>query len=153
MGECWGYNRFYRIDQLESEGYLSNDSEDCLYLKFYVRPPTYAILARDQKRYIEELEKKVKAQEEENTQFRKKCAEQIKRKNKKTSDKKQRISKDKEESKVVPETSTFDEQPEEIVPDKQKVKKLRVVNSKKNLEASSHNSQASLFPKPDTKLN
>jgi hypothetical protein len=95
----------------------------------------------------------VKAQEEENTQFRKKCTEQIKRKNKKTSDKKQRISKDKEESKVVPETSTFDEQPEEIVPDKQKVKKLRVVNSKKNLEASSHNSQASLFPKPDTKLN
>lgn len=73
VGECWGYNRFYRIDQLESEGYLSNDSEDCLYLKFYVRPPTYAQLSRDQKRYIEELEKKVKAQEEENNQFRKKC--------------------------------------------------------------------------------
>ena len=111
-----------------------------MYLKFYVRPPTYAQLARDQKRYIEELEKKVKAQEEENTQFRKKCSQQQKKKNKKTSEKKQRNSKDKEEAKVVPETSTFDEQPEEIVPDKQKVKKLRVVNSKKNLEATNHNS-------------
>jgi tripartite motif-containing protein 37 len=88
VGECWGYNRFYRIDQLESEGYLSNDSEDCIYLKFYVRPPTYAQLARDQKRYIEELEKKIKAQEEENTQFRKKCSEQNKQKKKRVGDKK-----------------------------------------------------------------
>jgi tripartite motif-containing protein 37 len=24
-GECWGYNRFYRIDLLKKEGYLSED--------------------------------------------------------------------------------------------------------------------------------
>ena len=48
-----GYNRFYRIDQLESEGYLSNDLEDCIYLKYYVRPPNYHILAQDQLRYIQ----------------------------------------------------------------------------------------------------
>ena len=47
VGECWGYNRFYRIDQLEPEGYLSADSEDCIFLKFYVRPPTYHQLSRD----------------------------------------------------------------------------------------------------------
>ena len=60
VGECWGYNRFYRIDQLESEGYLSNDLEDCIYLKYYVRPPNYHILAQDQIRYIQELENKSK---------------------------------------------------------------------------------------------
>jgi len=25
VGECWGYNRFYRIDLLEREGFLSNE--------------------------------------------------------------------------------------------------------------------------------
>lgn len=40
VGECWGYNRFYRIDLLEREGYLSDD--DKIVLKYYVRAPTYA---------------------------------------------------------------------------------------------------------------
>jgi tripartite motif-containing protein 37 len=40
VGECWGYNRFYRIDLLEREGYLSDD--DKITLKYYVRAPTYA---------------------------------------------------------------------------------------------------------------
>jgi tripartite motif-containing protein 37 len=57
VGECWGYNRFYRIDQLESEGYLNE--EDTLKLKFYVRPPSYAQLCRDQQRHISEMESKV----------------------------------------------------------------------------------------------
>ena len=26
VGECWGYNRFFRLDLLASEGYLCNDS-------------------------------------------------------------------------------------------------------------------------------
>ena len=34
VGECWGYNRFFRLDLLSSEGYLSSDS---LVLKFQVR--------------------------------------------------------------------------------------------------------------------
>lgn len=33
VGECWGYNRFFRLDLLSSEGYLSSDS---LTLKFQV---------------------------------------------------------------------------------------------------------------------
>jgi tripartite motif-containing protein 37 len=45
VGECWGYNRFYRIDLLESEQYLSED--DSLMLKFYVRAPTYAQHCKD----------------------------------------------------------------------------------------------------------
>ena len=57
VGECWGYNRFYRIDLLEREGFLSppsdqhspddlitssNSSGDAITLKYYVRAPTYA---------------------------------------------------------------------------------------------------------------
>ena len=33
VGECWGYNRFFRLDLLSCEGYLSSDS---LTLKFQV---------------------------------------------------------------------------------------------------------------------
>jgi tripartite motif-containing protein 37 len=32
IGECWGYNRFFRIDLLASEGYL-NTENDTLLLK------------------------------------------------------------------------------------------------------------------------
>mmetsp|Transcript_41801 Transcript_41801/g.63865 ORF Transcript_41801/g.63865 Transcript_41801/m.63865 type:complete len:88 (+) Transcript_41801:2547-2810(+) len=41
VGECWGYNRFYRIDLLEREGFL-NPVDDSITLKFYVRAPNYA---------------------------------------------------------------------------------------------------------------
>jgi tripartite motif-containing protein 37 len=57
VGECWGYNRFYRIDLLEREGFLtplstnedtrqigssSSAPGDSITLKYYVRAPTYA---------------------------------------------------------------------------------------------------------------
>lgn len=54
VGECWGYNRFYRIDLLDREGFLSED--DTVILKFNVRAPNFAQLCRDQKRYVEQLE-------------------------------------------------------------------------------------------------
>ena len=41
VGECWGYNRFYRIDLLQSEGYL-NPENDSITLKFFVRSPSYS---------------------------------------------------------------------------------------------------------------
>jgi tripartite motif-containing protein 37 len=58
VGECWGYNRFYRIDLLEREGFLSPPNEeghsnasgipgDSITLKYYVRAPTYAQQSRD----------------------------------------------------------------------------------------------------------
>lgn len=56
VGECWGYNRFYRIDLLDREGFLSPPSSseedsltgvthtpgDSITLKYFVRAPTYA---------------------------------------------------------------------------------------------------------------
>jgi tripartite motif-containing protein 37 len=61
VGECWGYNRFYRIDLLEREGYLSPPAEesttaDSITLRYFVRAPTYAQQSRDQRRHIELLE-------------------------------------------------------------------------------------------------
>lgn len=41
VGECWGYNRFYRIELLDREGFLSAE-DDSIFLKYYVRAPTYA---------------------------------------------------------------------------------------------------------------
>lgn len=61
-GECWGYNRFYRIDQLVTEGFLNYD--DSLRMKFYIRPPNYYQLYKDQSFYIKKLiEKEDLAQE------------------------------------------------------------------------------------------
>ncbi|PAA92033.1 hypothetical protein BOX15_Mlig014019g1 [Macrostomum lignano] len=53
IGECWGYNRFFRLDLLSSEGYLDSD---CLLLRFQVRPPTYQQKCRDLTWYVAQLE-------------------------------------------------------------------------------------------------
>lgn len=55
VGECWGYNRFFRLDLLASEGYLDTQN-DTLILKFQVRPPTFYQKCRDQQWYIQQLE-------------------------------------------------------------------------------------------------
>lgn len=40
VGECWGYNRFFRLDLLANEGYL-NRQNDTVILRFQVRSPTF----------------------------------------------------------------------------------------------------------------
>lgn len=55
VGECWGYNRFFRLDLLASEGYL-NTERDTLVLRFQVRSPTFHQKCRDQQWYIQHLE-------------------------------------------------------------------------------------------------
>lgn len=54
VGECWGYNRFFRLDLLASEGYL-NTLNDTLELRFQVRPSTFYQRCRDQQWYITQL--------------------------------------------------------------------------------------------------
>ncbi|CAH2222636.1 E3 ubiquitin- ligase TRIM37 [Pelobates cultripes] len=55
VGECWGYNRFFRLDLLANEGYL-NRSNDTVILRFQVRSPTFFQKFRDQHWYISQLE-------------------------------------------------------------------------------------------------
>ncbi|XP_023675223.2 E3 ubiquitin-protein ligase TRIM37 isoform X2 [Paramormyrops kingsleyae] len=55
VGECWGYNRFFRLDLLASEGYL-NMQTDTLVLRYQVRSPTFFQKCRDQCWYISQLE-------------------------------------------------------------------------------------------------
>lgn len=55
VGECWGYNRFFLLDALITEGFLDTDN-DILILRFQVRPPTYQQKCRDQQWYITHLE-------------------------------------------------------------------------------------------------
>ncbi|KAL5017120.1 hypothetical protein ScPMuIL_006709 [Solemya velum] len=55
VGECWGYNRFFRLDLLATEGYLDTKN-DTLILRFQVRPPTFYQKCRDQQWYINQLE-------------------------------------------------------------------------------------------------
>lgn len=72
-GECWGYNRFYKIDQLKEEGYISED--DTLTMKFYVRAPTYYQLYKDQKQYIKHLLEKEKLYQLKLSKFTEKLKE------------------------------------------------------------------------------
>ncbi|VDM33444.1 unnamed protein product [Hydatigera taeniaeformis] len=63
VGECWGYNRFIRLDLLDSEGYISS-IEDCLCFNYMVRPQTYQQQCRDYLWHITQLEdQKEKLQE------------------------------------------------------------------------------------------
>ena len=55
VGECWGYNRFFRLDLLAAEGYLDTD-KDMLVLRYQVRSPTFFQKCRDQQVYIQHLE-------------------------------------------------------------------------------------------------
>ncbi|XP_054250085.1 E3 ubiquitin-protein ligase TRIM37 isoform X3 [Indicator indicator] len=55
VGECWGYNRFFRLDLLANEGYL-NRQNDTVILRFEVRSPTFFQKCRDQHWYIAQLE-------------------------------------------------------------------------------------------------
>jgi len=54
-GECWGYNKYYKIEDLEKDGFI--DETGKIIFKFYVRAQTYAQLCRDQNNYILSLEK------------------------------------------------------------------------------------------------
>lgn len=56
IGECWGYNQFIELKNLEF-GYLA---EDELSFKFYVRNPTYKDMAVEQKKYINLMANKIK---------------------------------------------------------------------------------------------
>lgn len=51
VGECWGYNRFFRLDLLATEGYLDTKN-DTLILRFQVRPPTFYQKCRDQQWFV-----------------------------------------------------------------------------------------------------
>lgn len=54
VGECWGYNRFFRLDLLAEEGYL-NTSKDTLELRFQVRASTFFQKCRDMQFFINQL--------------------------------------------------------------------------------------------------
>lgn len=55
VGECWGYNRFFRLDLLASEGYLNLETDNII-LRFQVRAPTFYQKCRDQQWHILQLE-------------------------------------------------------------------------------------------------
>ena len=56
--ECWGYSKFYRLDKLKNEGFISNDGKLCI--KIHVRPDNYLQLKRDLDNYIQTLKKNQK---------------------------------------------------------------------------------------------
>ena len=57
-GECWGYNRFFRIDLLEEEEYL--EASGSLIINFYIRPRTFQQVVKDQHQYIKQIAKQTK---------------------------------------------------------------------------------------------
>ncbi|EAR97126.1 B-box zinc finger protein (macronuclear) [Tetrahymena thermophila SB210] len=56
-GATWGYEKFFKLSQLESEGYLLPES-DMLIFKYYVRSPSYSQFCQSKQNRIEELEAK-----------------------------------------------------------------------------------------------
>lgn len=54
----WGFSKFYELDLLETEGFLS---ENTIIFKMYIRPPTYYGLSLDQHEYIRSAKAKIQA--------------------------------------------------------------------------------------------
>jgi hypothetical protein len=52
--ECWGYNRFCRLDSMRDQGLI--DAGGNVTVSFAVRAPSYMALARSQQQYIRHLE-------------------------------------------------------------------------------------------------
>jgi tripartite motif-containing protein 37 len=61
-GECWGYNRFCKIETI-LQGFL--DEHGGITFEFSIRPSTYYQLCRDQQRYIKKLEELVDSTEQQ----------------------------------------------------------------------------------------
>ena len=104
VGECWGYNRFYRIDYLDREGYLNNE-DDSITLKFFVRAPYYSQHCSDQERHITNLQKQIEAQAKELEELKSKHALESQKKLRKNVTKPQKFKpsnskNDEEESKI-----------------------------------------------------
>ena len=55
VGECWGYNKFFSLDALITDGFL-DITKDTLIIRFQVRSPTFQQKSRDQQWYIKQLE-------------------------------------------------------------------------------------------------
>lgn len=76
VGESWGYNRFFRLDLLASEGYL-NVQRDSIELRFQVRPSTFFERCRDQQWYISHLLKKQLHNETEIKQLKERLRREV----------------------------------------------------------------------------
>eukprot|EP00656_Telonema_subtile_P016057 TRINITY_DN18463_c0_g1_i2.p1 TRINITY_DN18463_c0_g1~~TRINITY_DN18463_c0_g1_i2.p1 ORF type:complete len:318 (+),score=112.90 TRINITY_DN18463_c0_g1_i2:80-1033(+) len=55
-GECWGYNRFARVEHLVHDGYI--DASDTLTLRYAVRRSSFPQLCADQAQFITSLQHK-----------------------------------------------------------------------------------------------
>jgi len=54
VGECWGYNRFYKLDQIEP--FVQSDS---IRFRFHIRPTTHDTAYRDLTNYVKHLEREL----------------------------------------------------------------------------------------------
>ncbi|XP_063721024.1 uncharacterized protein LOC134847739 isoform X2 [Symsagittifera roscoffensis] len=69
VGECWGYNRFFRLDLLAIDGFHDLRS-DCLTLQFQVRPPNFHQKCRDLQWYVGQLQQKVEGQKQQLSDYK-----------------------------------------------------------------------------------
>ncbi len=60
IGECWGYNQFIAIQDLKN-GFL--DPEDSLNFIVSLRNPSYRSLVKDQQKFIEVLENRLRSED------------------------------------------------------------------------------------------
>ena len=68
IGECWGYNQFVPLEELEND-FLTD--EGSLVFHVCVRNPSYRSLVRDQNNYIDKLENKLQEESEKKKNLKK----------------------------------------------------------------------------------
>lgn len=56
QSESWGYNRFFRVSDMEGSGFIDYERDDSVRFRFYVRSPTYHLKFIIQQRHVANLE-------------------------------------------------------------------------------------------------
>lgn len=56
QSESWGYNRFFRVADMEDGGFIDYERDDSVRFRFYVRSPTYYLKFIIQQRHVANLE-------------------------------------------------------------------------------------------------
>lgn len=72
---CWGYNRFYKISEIENDNYFHSGTN--LLFHFEVKPNNLIQKIQDQQNYIKFLEKKLKNNKIDNQQIKNQQREQV----------------------------------------------------------------------------
>ena len=67
---CWGYNRFCKLDDIETQGFWNSESDEIV-LRYQIKPANHLQKIKDQANYVKSLEDQIRVEQDTIKQFMK----------------------------------------------------------------------------------